>query len=341
MKALQLTSVGCVELVERDPPAPAADELLVRTGAALICTSDLNDIRENPFDISLPVILGHEAAGTVAAVGARVAGFRVGDRVATHPVHPCSDCPTCRAGMTHLCENMGHFGLNRQGTFAEQFTVRQDRARTIPDSLPFQVAALAEPVAVCLEALAQARLRECERLLVIGDGPFGILTARLARRQGIQQIIIAGHHHFRLSLATGAEPVNTKAAGDAAGMLLGRSGGAGYDAVILATGNRRACQEALGLLRSKGRLVVFSAIAGETPLDLFRVHMKELEIVGACNDQDRLDDAVACLLDPQLALDELITSRFSLDRYREALGAAASRHDECVKAAFVFEETTP
>jgi len=108
--------------------------------------------------------------------------------------------------------------------------------------------------------------------------------------------VVAGHHDFRLSLAHPAITVNVAHMTDAKKVLLEVSGGRGYDAVILATGNRRAFQDALELLCAKGRAVLFSAISGETPVDLLRVHAKELEIVGACNDQERLDEAVEYLV---------------------------------------------
>src|SRR5690606_9956854 len=105
----------------------------VRTAAATICTSDLQDIAHNPFGAALPLTMGHEGAGTVVAAGESVTGFAPGDRVATHPVHPCGQCDACHGGAAHLCRNMGHFGLNMPGTFAEYYLVRQDRARRLPD----------------------------------------------------------------------------------------------------------------------------------------------------------------------------------------------------------------
>jgi threonine dehydrogenase-like Zn-dependent dehydrogenase len=338
VKALQLEAINQVSLVEIDPPAIGEDELLIRTGAATICTSDLNDIRKNPFGIELPVILGHEGAGTVAAVGRRAAGFQVGDRVATHPVHPCGRCANCRRGWGHLCSDMGHFGLNRPGTFAEHFTVRADRARRIPDRVSFAVAALAEPVCVCLEALAQANLPPDGTLLVIGDGPFGVLIARLAQDLSLAKVVIAGHHDFRLGFADQAVQINTLGLADPRARLRAEVGGAGYEAVILAVGSVQAAQDGLALLRAKGRLVVFSALPGETPLDLFDVHVRELEIVGACNDQDRLDEAVGRLGVPELALRELITHAFRIEAYQEALDLAAGRHGEALKVAFTFAE---
>jgi len=340
MKALQLQSVGQVTLVDLPVPAISNDELLIRTGATTICTSDLNDIRENPFGISFPVVMGHEGAGTVAAVGADVKGFHVGDRVATHPVHPCGHCAACQRGWGHLCVNVEHFAINRQGTFADYFPVRADRARRIPESVPF-TAALAEPVCVCLEALAQAAPPAGGSLLIIGDGPFGILMARLASSLPLHKTVLAGWEDFRLGFAQGAVTINSRAISDPVALLRAEAGELGYDAAILAVGSPDAVQQGIALLRPKGRFVIFSALPGETPIDLFRVHLEELEIVGACSDEDRLDDAVARLSDPTLKLHELVTHAFPLERYNEALTLAATGHDRALKVAFVFEADPP
>jgi threonine dehydrogenase-like Zn-dependent dehydrogenase len=336
MKALQLQAIQQLELIETDRPQPADDQLLIRTGAAVICTSDLNDIRENPFHIPLPVVIGHEGAGTVAAVGRQASGFAVGDRVATHPVHPCGTCRECRSGRGHLCPAMGHFGLSMPGTFADYYLVRADRARRIPPDMPFATAALAEPVCVCLEALAQARLAPGARLLIMGDGPFGVMIALLAAAWRPAQTVIVGHHDHRLAFARGAIAVNARSGADSFAVLKSHADGVGYDAVILAIGRPEAVQQGLSLLRAKGRLVVFSAIPAPVPIDLLSVHIRELEIVGACNDEDRFDEALRHLADPALDLGRLITRTFPLERHREALELAAGGHETAMKIAFSF-----
>jgi threonine dehydrogenase-like Zn-dependent dehydrogenase len=338
VKALQFQAIDQVNLVEIDVPQIGEDELLIKTGATTICTSDLNDIRENPFGIELPVVLGHEGAGTVVAVGSAVTSFRVGDRVAAHPVHPCGQCNNCRRGWGHLCASMVHFGLNRPGTFAEYFPVRADRARQIPDTVPFPVAALVEPVSVCLEALAQANLPQDSTLLIIGDGPFGVLMTRLAASLPLQKCVLAGEHDFRLGKARNAVRINVSQVADPLARLHTEANGDGYDAAILAVSSANALRQGLALLRPKGRMVVFSAIPGETPIDLFDLHLRELEIVGACSDQDRFDQAVGCLSDPAPGLEDLVTHTFPLQDYRAALSQAATRHDETLKVAFVFAE---
>lgn len=340
MKALQLTRPQTVELVEIPRPAAGAHEVLILTGASTICTSDVIDIRSNPFGIALPVIMGHEGAGTVAALGPEVGGLTVGDRVAAHPVHPCGRCRACQTGTPHLCLDMGHFGVNMQGTFADYFVARADRVRPLPPDIDVTVAALAEPVCVCLEALAQARLTAGQALLIIGDGPFGLIMARLAAlRDDIGTVVLAGQQEFRLTFAdvNGIRTVNTAALGDDQADALRKAGdGLGYDAVILAVDSRPAISNALSVLKPRGRLVLFAAVHGDTPLDLATVHRKELEIVGSCNDDDLLDDALDLLGVEALGLAQLVTHRFPITAYREALSLAATGQDRAVKVAFVF-----
>lgn len=322
MKALRLEAVQKLEFVQAEPPVIADDQILVRTGATTICTSDLADIRENAFGVKLPIIMGHEAAGTVTQVGRQVTGFRVGDRVCCHPVHPCNQCPTCRRGFGHLCTDMGHFGYSMPGTFAEYFACRQDRARALPANVAFETGALVEPVCVCLEALERARVKAGDRLLILGDGPFGALMARLAAPLKLGRLVFAGRHDFRLGFGGSAEKVNLKRQaldGD-------------FDAVILAVASAEAVKLGISLLVPRGRLVVFSAITGECPVDMFRVSIKELEIVGSCNDIDMMDRAVELL--PLAA--ELVTHRFKLEQYREALEMATKGREQAMKVAFVF-----
>lgn len=336
MKALRLREPGIVELCELPFPTPGPGWLLIRTRATTICTSDIADIRSNPFGIPLPVVIGHEAAGTVAAVETSAAGFRIDDRVAAHPVHSCGDCPECRRGLAHLCSRMGHFGIDLQGTFSEYFLVRADRARKIPDSVDFTAAALAEPICVSLEAVRRARVTSGDSLLIIGDGPFGLLMARIAARHDGVRVVLAGRHDFRLGFARGVTTVNLRTAPRTDQELKELSGADGFDAVILAVGDPRVLPTAVDVLRARGRLVIFAPIHGRSEVDLATVLAKELEILGAVNDEDLFNEAISLLADRTFNAGELITHRFGIDGYQEALDVAENRHGESVKVAITF-----
>lgn len=336
MKALSLQALESLVLVDVPVPTPADHQLLIRTGAATICTSDLNDIKGNPFGIKFPMILGHEAAGTVAGVGARVSGYAVGDRVATHPVESCFACEECRAGRSHLCLNMRHFGLNIPGAFAEYYLVRADCARKISDDTPFTTAALAEPVSSSMQAVVQSKVRPGGSLLIIGDGPFAIIMAKIAVGMGLGHVVIAGRHDFRLAFARNATTVNVKDIADPKAHLASLRPG-GFDGVIATVGKIEAVQWGIELLRAKGRLVLFAAMPGQTPIDLFRTHVKELEIVGACGDDDLFNHAIKVLGDATYAIGELVTHRFHGRDYREAFRIAAHQHDAALKVALLWD----
>ena len=239
-------------------------------------------------------------------------------------------------GMAHLCMNLRHFGLNMPGTFADYYVVRVDRARHLPAHVPYATGALFEPICVCLQALAQARLPAGEPLLILGDGPFGLLMARLAHAQGMAPVVVAGHQEFRLSRAgSGAIAVNTAGMADPAGALLEIIDGAEYGAAILATEAKRAIPTGLACLGRKRRLVIFASLLGDTPLDLMTVQAKELEIVGACNDEDWLDAALAFLVTETASLSELVTHELPLTEYATALEVAAHGQDQAIKVALM------
>ncbi len=338
MRALQLQAVNRLAEVQWPTPLPAPDEVLVRTVTTTICTSDLNDIARNPFGITLPRILGHEATGVVAAVGGQVSGFSLGDRVAAHPVIPCRLCANCRRGLAHLCSNMGHLGIDRDGTFAEFFCLRADRCRRLPPGVDSDSASLLEPVAVCLEAVQRGRIQPGETVLVVGDGPFGLLIARLACASKPAKIIVVGRHEFRLRHVPEAVTINASHASDVMRAVHESNNGQGVDVAMLATGSASGLELALASVRARGRVVAFSPVQGTPRVDWFRVHTQELEILGACNDECLFDAALERLADPALRLSSLITHSLPFEQWPRAFELARGGKDEALKVALRFVE---
>jgi threonine dehydrogenase-like Zn-dependent dehydrogenase len=336
MRGLQLRDIGRLEETRLPLPCPKPDELLVRTAATTICTSDLNDIARNPFGITLPRVLGHEGAGVVVGQGAGVTGFAIGEGVAAHPVIPCRACENCQRGLGHLCANLGHLGLDRDGTFAEYFCIRADRARGIPVGVEYAAASLLEPVAVCLEAVERGRVRPGDCVLIVGDGPFGLLISRLVSRRQPGRIILVGRHEFRLRQAGAAATIHERTTPDVLRAVREASAGCGVDVAIMAAGSGAAIELGLASLRARGRLVVFSAVHGPVAVDWFRVHTRELEILGACNDEDLVDTALEHLADEQLGLSSLVTHRIPFSEWRRAFHLAREGKDEALKVALTF-----
>jgi 2-desacetyl-2-hydroxyethyl bacteriochlorophyllide A dehydrogenase len=322
-----MRGLGDLALTTLPVPTPGSREVLIRTLAATICTSDLHDLARNPFGIQLPRVLGHEAAGVVVASGADVHEFTPGMRVAAHPVVPCGHCAECARGFGHLCARLGHLGFDRDGAFAEYLVQRADRVRHLPDHVPATVGALLEPVAVCLQAIARAGVVRDREVLVAGDGPFGNIIARLAVQAGARRVVVAGRESFRLGRIPRVETVRSAPK-------------TSVDVAILAVSSTEAAASCLAALRPRGRLVMFSALPEPVALDLVSLHLRELEIVGACNDEERLDDALRCLSDPELALHQIVTHTLPFAQWPEAFALARDGHDRALKVALTFPETT-
>jgi 2-desacetyl-2-hydroxyethyl bacteriochlorophyllide A dehydrogenase len=324
MKALQLQGPDQLVLTELPVPSPKEDEVLIQTMATTICTSDLHEIKTNPFGIKLPKVPGHEAAGIIVKFGSAVHGLQTGMRVAAHPVVPCGICVECKRGFGHLCLNMGHLGIDRNGTFAQYFVQRADRIRTLPDNIPFALGALLEPVANCLQAVARAGNIQGKTVLVVGDGPFGNIIARLALKAKASQVMVSGREPFRLSMIPGIRVVDTPPVH-------------AVDISILAVSASDAMLTCMSSLRKRGRAVVFSLIEDPVPLNLFDLHISELEIVGCCNDENRMDDSLRCLSDPVLNLSEIVTHEIPFDNWQEAFHLARDCHDKALKVAIMFD----
>ncbi len=325
MKALRLEGPDRLTEVTIPRPSPGRDEVLIQTRAATICTSDLHDIRENPFGIRYPRVMGHEGAGIIAQVGQDVEGLKPGDRVAVHPVLPCGACEECLRGLGHLCPAMSHLGIDRDGCFAGYFVQRADRVRIIPDHVSFAAGTLLEPSAVCLEAVARAGEMKDKTVLIVGDGPFGNMIARMAVKAGAVRVMVSGRTTFRLQMM----PPEVRVFNGVAERMA--------DIVILATGDRQAVAASMKALRRRGRLVVFSAVHQPVPVDFFSIHVLELEIAVACNDEDKIDDALRCLCDRTLALEDVITHQLPFGNWQAAFELARNGHDGALKVTLVFD----
>jgi 2-desacetyl-2-hydroxyethyl bacteriochlorophyllide A dehydrogenase len=338
MRALQFEAIGRLVEARVPVPDPKPDEVLVRTVATTICTSDLNDLAHNPFGIRLPRVLGHEGAGVIAKVGSQVRNFQIADRVAAHPVIPCRECENCRRGLGHLCSNMGHLGLDRDGTFAEFFCIRADRVRRLPPSVDFRFASLLEPLAVCLEAVQRGRVQHGGSVLVVGDGPFGLIIARLAARVGASKVVVVGRHEFRLRQVPEATVINERQTPEVKQVIRNFTNGGGVDVAIMAAGSPSALELGLASLRARGRALVFSAVQGAPQVDWFRLHTQELEILGASNDENQIDAAAELLGEPELRLSSLVTHHLPFAEWRRAFDLARNGKEEALKVAIVFEE---
>src|SRR4051794_13547993 len=225
MKACVIHGARDLRLSDRPEPVPGPGEALVRLGAGGICGSDLHYFAEGgvgDFVVREPLVLGHEGAGTIAALGADVTALKPGDRVAVNPNHPCGHCRECRKGVPNLCQNVRYFGSAARfphvnGLFAEFFVASAANCIPIPDRLSDQAAACAEPLAITLHAASQAGSLSGRHVAIVGSGPIGVLLAAVAQMSGATRIAVTDlfDEPLVVARAMGAtETVNVAAGAD-------------------------------------------------------------------------------------------------------------------------------
>jgi L-idonate 5-dehydrogenase len=193
-----------------EPARPQNGEILLRFGAGGICGSDLHYFHEggiSDFKVREPLVLGHEVAGEVVEIGSSVTKVSVGQRVAVNPLRTCLRCICCLSGRPNLCLNRRFFGSaarfpHVQGMFAELFMASEEQCVTIPESIPFRVAACAEPLGVALHAVARAGAILGRKVLVTGSGPIGVLVAASARLAGAAEIVVTDLYDEALAIAS-------------------------------------------------------------------------------------------------------------------------------------------
>jgi L-iditol 2-dehydrogenase len=279
MKALVYLGPRRMELQEAPAPEPGPREVVVATAAAAICGSDLHGFREASPRRIPPLVMGHEAVGTVAEAGGEVDGAPVGSRVVLKPILPCGRCEACLAGRTNVCPNGRLVGRELSGAFAERFAVPASAVVPISDAVPDDAATLVEPLANAVHVSTRA-VRAGDDVLVVGAGPIGALMARMAVERGARRVFATDRIPARLELtrAQGAVPLPADGAGDA---LREQTDGRGVDVAIDAVGVEQTWALALRSVRPGGRVEAVGLGAGSVTIDAFAVIAREATITGS------------------------------------------------------------
>lgn len=309
-------SVGdCVPV----PPGPGQVQIAVSHCG--ICGTDLH-IFHGVMDkrVRMPQILGHEMSGTVAALGAGVSGFQIGDPVTVMPLDPCGNCPACAAGHSHICQNLKFLGIDTPGAFQSYWTVPAHTLHLLPPNLSLAHGALIEPLAVACHDVRMAGVKPGDQVVVVGGGPIGMLVAMVAQNAGAS-VLLSEINPYRIGLARslGFEAVDPRET-DLVQLVMARTGGAGADIVFEVSGSQAGAKVMTELLRTRG-LAVVVAIFGQPPLvDLFRFFWRELRLQGVrVYESEDFAAAIQLAAAGSLPLDKLITDVRPLSQLRQGL----------------------
>lgn len=342
MRAVVYRGINDMRVETVPVPRIGPGELLIRIATCGICGTDLKKIHMGSH--SAPRIFGHEMAGTIVAVGEGVTDYAVGERVMTFHHVPCGECYYCRKQTPAQCPLYKKTGVTAGfepsgGGFAEYIRVMDFVAANrgvvrIPDDVPFEQAAFVEPLNTVLKGVKMLNLAPDDTVLVIGQGPIGIILSQLAKRVGAQ-VITSDLYPQRLTIAAsfGLQVGIDASRTDTVEAVRERTQGRGADAAILAVGGNALIRTAIDAVRPGGRVLLFAQTArGEVVIDPATVCVDEKTLLGSYSSSIELqEDSVRFVMDREMNLESLISHRFPLSHSVEALTLAARPQPDSMK----------
>lgn len=333
MKAVVIHAAKDLRIEERPDEQPGPGQVEVAIEAGGICGSDLHYYNHGGFGtvrVREPMILGHEVAGTIKALGEGVSGLAVGDRVAVSPSRPCNHCEFCLKGQQNQCLNMRFYGSampmpHIQGAFRQRLVAEAYQCHKVRDGVSIHEAAMAEPFAVTLHGVNRAGALTDRRVLVTGCGPIGALAIIAARAHGAREIVATDIMDAVLqkALAIGADRVINVASDPDA--LSAYSANKGYfDVQFEASGNERAVRSGLEALKPRSTVVQLG-LGGDVSIPQNMVVAKEIEMKGTFRFHEEFGLAVDFINQRRVDLKPLLTGTFPLEEAVAAFEAAGDR----------------
>jgi len=317
-----LRRVHDVALEDADIPVPGPSQVLVEVAAVGICGSDVHYFEHGriaDFVVRDPLVLGHEASGTIIALGSAVTDRIAGQRVALEPQETCGRCRQCQAGRYNLCPDVRFFATPPvDGAFAQYVVLDASRAHPVPDSLSDEAAALIEPLSVGVWAGQKAGVQPGDRVLVSGAGPVGLLCADVARARGAAWVGVSDTNPYRLRVASqrGASAVLDPAAGPLAERIQP------VDVVLECSGAAPAVRGAFATAAPAARIVLVGMGAPDLELPVALIQIRELVVTGTFRYAGAYPAAIALAASGAVDLDSLVTGRFALAEVADALRAS-------------------
>jgi L-idonate 5-dehydrogenase len=333
MKAIVIHGALDLRIEEREPTVPGPEEVSIAIRRGGICGSDLHYYQHGGFGtvrLKEPMILGHEIAGEISAVGKNVTSLKIGDRVAVSPSRPCRVCAYCQAGLQNHCLDMLFYGSamrmpHVQGAFRQSLVALESQCHKIASGISLEEAAFAEPFAVTLHAIARAGPLTNRNVLVTGCGPIGVLAIIAARTHGAREITATDVSDYTLGLARsiGADrTINVAAQAQDLTPLKANKGT--FDVMIEASGNEQAILSGLEVLKPRGMLVQLG-IGGNIAVPQNLVVSKEVEIRGSFRFHEEFALAVELINRRRVDLKPLLTEVLSIDQAEKAFQLAGDR----------------
>ena len=319
MKAAVITAPGEIAIEEVADPTPGDNDVVVEVAAVGICGTDLH-IFEGEFAPKLPIVPGHEMSGTVVAVGRSVTEIKIGDAVAIDPSLHCGECFYCRRARGNLCENWNALGVTYPGAAAQFLLSPKKNIHKLPKNVDLKSAALIEPLSCAVRGFDQLPRNPGSHYLIYGSGTMGLMMAEMAKVNGAASVSIVDLNQDKLKTAKVLGFTNLAKSADEFDQPRG------FDVVIDCTGVTEAIKDGLKHVMPSGTFLQFGVANKDAKVEIepFWVYNKEITIVGSMAVLHSFDRAVELFASGVLNADVMISDRYSLENYADALTAFKS-----------------
>ena len=324
MKSLVLTEPKVLRIQESPTPDLAADEALIRVKACGICGSDVHGYDGSSGRRIPPLIMGHEAAGVIEGMGAKVEGFSLGDRVTFDSTVYCGECEYCLEGKVNLCDRRMVLGVScgeyrRHGAFAEYIAVPSRILYKLPPSLPFEHAAMIEAVSVAVHAVGRVKFQPGDSSVVVGAGMIGLLLVQAARAAGCDRVIAVDLDKDRLKLAKelGATQSINPLESDTIETILGATAGQGARVSFEVVGSTPTVETAIQATRKGGAVVLVGNLALQVEFPLQSVVTREITLFGSCASAGEYPKCIELMDKGAIKVSPLISAQATLEEGAE------------------------
>lgn len=319
MKAAVITAPGEIAIEEVADPTPGDNDVVVEVAAVGICGTDLH-IFEGEFAPKLPIVPGHEMSGTVVAVGKSVTEVKIGDAVAIDPSLHCGECFYCRRARGNLCENWNALGVTYPGAAAQFLLSPKKNIHKLPKNVDLKSAALIEPLSCAVRGFDQLPRNPGSHYLIYGSGTMGLMMAEMAKVNGAASVSIVDLNQDKLKTAKVLGFTNLAKSAEEFDQPRG------FDVVIDCTGVTEAIKNGLKHVMPGGTFLQFGVANKDAKVEIepFWVYNKEITIVGSMAVLHSFDRAVELFASGVLNVDVMISDRYSLENYADALTAFKS-----------------
>lgn len=339
MRAAVCVKPGMIVTRNMDIPRTGPGEMLIEVASSGICGCDVRAYLGKHPNINYPIVLGHEFAGTVAAMGKGVEEFEIGDGVICEPMFPCGECYACLSGDYNQCNALMMSGYQVSGSFAEYALVKASMAYPKDESVSFMEAAMTEPLAVAIHAVRRAGIMIGDTVAVLGLGAIGLLALQVVKKAGARVVgTDISSEKLHLAANLGIDYAISPKSSDPKELIMALTKDKGADVVLECAGKPETIAQSVELARKGGTIVLLGWTGNDLDgISLTKVTMNEIKILGSINYCRDFPIAIEMLNSGEIDVRSIVTHEFNLSQLGMAFEEMSKDENDIIKAMVTYD----